>query len=309
MGCEEGSIGWIETVFGECVRTSRDKWSFAVGMISNFMWVISSAPQIYTNCKSKRVEGQSWALFTLMFTGNVLSLIGVIITGGLVTQVITSTLYCILDGIMFVQFWWYGYIKPCLKRRRARKNGIQSSSFSDEEAEDHSQDTRKLHIDDEGEPDQVPDGDGPPTAGLAGAMFLQAASAATDWKAPYTGDQTLGTVFGWIGGCIYIGSRIPQVIKNFKNGKVIDLSPIYVSFTIFGNLTYTLSVFIKDTSGSYLWKQAPFIFGAVGPMMCDFLFTFQMCICGIEAGAARKQESSEEHPPEEESEGENVVEL
>ena len=306
MGCEEGSIKWIETVFGECVKTTRDKWSFAVGMISNFMWVISSAPQIYTNCKSKRVEGQSWALFTLMFTGNVLSLIGVVITGGLVTQVITSSLYCILDGIMFAQFWWYGYIKPCIKKRR--KGNIQPSSFSEEE-QDPENDTKKIHIDEEGEPEEVPDvSEGHSVAGLAGAAMMQAASAATDWKAPYTGDQTLGTVFGWVGGCIYIGSRIPQVIKNFKNGKVIDLSPIYVSFTIFGNLTYTLSVFIKDTSGSYLWKQAPFIFGAVGPMFCDFLFTFQMCICGIEAGEARKQASSEAGR-EEESEGEHIDEL
>ena len=177
--CDDGVTGvkWIETAFGECVVNSRDKWSFGVGMVSNFMWIISSVPQVYQNCVVKRVDGQSPALFTLMVIGNILSLIGVIITDGLVTQIITSALYVILDGVMFVQFWWYGYIKPCvMKRRKSEKVGGDDDQLNISSSEEKpSEDDKPVH---------VQEIDGVPVAGLAAAALVQTASA-TNWAAPY----------------------------------------------------------------------------------------------------------------------------
>ena len=107
--CEPGAVHWIEVAFGECVITARDKWSFIIGMLSNLMWIVSSAPQIYQNCKTKRVDGISPFLFSLLETGNILSLIGVIITHGLITQIITAVIYALLDGIMFSQYIYLKY--------------------------------------------------------------------------------------------------------------------------------------------------------------------------------------------------------
>lgn len=277
--CDPGAIKWIEDAFGECIITARDKWSFGVGMVSNLMWIISSSPQIYQNCKTRRVDGQSPFLFSFLLLGNVLSLIGVIITHGLLTQIITSILYCLLDGIMYAQFIYYRYIK---------KTHLQDQNIKELPSEP---------VDEMGDPIQNeefpgPDFDNKRQTEVLGLAALVSGASATDWISPYQKDQLVGTLFGWAGGAIYLSSRIPQMMKNFKNRKVIDLSPVYVAFTIFGNLTYVLSVFIRDFSSNYLWKQAPFIFGAVGPMSCDVIFTIQMCVFGIQTGPTESKEPS-----------------
>ncbi|KAK8889320.1 PQ loop repeat-containing protein 2 [Tritrichomonas musculus] len=285
--CDPGAIKWIESAFGECVVTARDKWSFGIGMVSNLMWVVSSAPQIYQNCKTKRVDGQSPFLFSLLETGNILSLIGIIITHGLLTQIITAFLYAFLDGIMFTQFIYYRY---CRKNRKDKSEDQADEKISEDD--DDGPNTQNVT---ETESDYNANGSNGSShvGGLAAGLLIAAAEAKVDYKAPYVKDQLVGSLFGWISGCVYIGSRIPQVIQNFKNHKVIDLSPIYVSFAIFGNTTYFLSVIIKSTERNYMWKQTPFLFGALGPLSCDVLFLFQMCFLGLQTGPTKETEDTD----------------
>lgn len=284
--CDPGAIRWIENAFGDCVITARDKWSFGIGMISNVMWIVSSAPQIYQNCKTKRVDGQSPFLFSLLETGNLLSLVGVILTNALVTQIITSIIYALLDGIMFVQYLYYRFCYESKKKNQANES---NSKIDDEPKVDKG----GLAMPKEKEPNLEDNYDaGKPLGGAMSAIFIATAQAKTNWSEPYQNDQLVGSLFGWVGSCVYIGSRIPQIVTNFKNKKVIDLSPIYICFTILGNVTYCLSVFIKSTESNYLWKQTPFIVGAIGPLTCDFLIVLQMCIFGIQKGQENEQTSS-----------------
>lgn len=273
--CEPGAIHWIEVAFGECVITERDKWSFIIGMISSLCWVVSSAPQIYQNYKTKRVDGQSPFLFSLLETGNILSLIGVILTDGLITQIITSVLYALLDGIMFVQYLYYRFCKKTMK---------DESEDQEDDSQIAEKDIKSTNLDNESDYINTDSSQSAGhVAGLATGLFIAASEAKVDYKAPYIKDQLVGSLFGWISGCVYIGSRIPQVIKNFQNRMVTDLSPIYVSFAVFGNTTYFISIILKSTEGNYMWRQTPFIFGALGPLSCDILFLFQMCFLGFES--------------------------
>lgn len=273
--CEPGAIHWIEVAFGECVITERDKWSFIIGMISSLCWVVSSAPQIYQNYKTKRVDGQSPFLFSLLETGNILSLIGVILTDGLITQIITSVLYALLDGIMFVQYLYYRFCKKTMK---------DESEDQEDDSQIAEKDIKSTNLDNESDYINTDSSQSAGhVAGLATGLFIAASEAKVDYKAPYIKGQLVGSLFGWISGCVYIGSRIPQVIKNFQNRMVTDLSPIYVSFAVFGNTTYFISIILKSTEGNYMWRQTPFIFGALGPLSCDILFLFQMCFLGFES--------------------------
>jgi uncharacterized protein with PQ loop repeat len=101
------------------------------------------------------------------------------------------------------------------------------------------------------------------------------ASAATDFKTPYSGFQLVGTLFGWGGGCIFIASRLPQISKNWRKHQVQGIALPYVLLTFLGNVTYLSSILIRSVEGSYIWKQAPFLVGAVGPMFCDVGVLFQ----------------------------------
>lgn len=64
---------------------------------------------------------------------------------------------------------------------------------------------------------------------------------------------------------IFTVSRIPQIIQNFKQRKVIDLSPYYF-------------IFLRSVASDYMWKQAPFLSGALGPFACDMIILIQMII-------------------------------
>jgi len=240
--CATGYIKWIYDMFADCVVTSKDKWSFYIGLFSTCVWIVSAMPQIYVNYKSKKVDGISPFLFSFLVLGDTLSFIGNIITGGLATQIFTSVVYIILDGTMFIQYLYY--------RSPSKVN---------------SEDESKL------------DNDG---VSLAPA-FAAVAAAAFDISLPYKGSNLVGTIFGWISGIVYISSRIPQVKLNCKNHFVANLSPFYFVCAVIGNTTYLLSLGIRSLDAQFLWKQAPWILGALGPLFCDITTLLQMKIYGF----------------------------
>lgn len=251
--CDEGAIKWIEDVFDDCIITARDKWSFAIGLISTVIFLVSSIPQIVLNFKEKKVDGQSPFFFSLLFCGSASNLIGVLITHGLITQIIQGVCYCLLDGILFGQFIVYKYI---IKTNR------------DEECE-LTYDDSQLGSDD------INDSGNPSTGALATAALISTGSA-TDWARPYQKDQIVGSIFGWIATVIFTVSRLPQIIQNAKQQAVDNLSPFYFILSISGNFTYSFSVFLRSLESNYLWKQAPFLAGSIGPLACDLIVLIQM---------------------------------
>ena len=253
MPCEPGAIHWIEVVFNDCIITPRDKVSFAIGLISNIVFLVSSIPQIVLTCRTRCVEGQSPWFFSLLFLASVCSLLGTIITNGLITQILQSVFYVLMDAILFAQLICFKYI--CKKKKM----------------EEEEEDMPEL-------PHNDVVVDGVPAAVLTGAMMAATAEAKTDFKAPYSGSKLAGTMFGWVSTIIFCASRIPQLIKNCREKNFGDLSAIWLIFSIAGNLSYFLSVLIRDFSGTYLWRQTPFIVGAVGPALLDSLLMIQMCV-------------------------------
>ena len=252
--CEKG-IQWIYSAFNDCIVSPTDKWSFAIGMVSNIVWVISAFPEIYTICRTKKVDGISPFLFTFLVSGDVLSLIGNILTGGLATQIITCILYILCDGTMLLQYIYHKCIKP-----RCYKDGEKSEV---------------------NEVNQEVDESGIPVMGAAGIVVATAVTAAVDYSLPYTGTTLIGSIFGWFSSIVYISSRVPQVVLNFKRRHVSNLSPYYFLCTITGNTTYFLSLLIRDRSGQFMWKQAPWLVGSLGPLSLDITTAIQMCVFGV----------------------------
>lgn len=55
----------------------------------------------------------------------------------------------------------------------------------------------------------------------------------------------LGSMLGWIMTCSYVGSRIPQLIKNYRRGMTTGLSlPMFV-LLVLGSTTYVASIFVR----------------------------------------------------------------
>ena len=59
-------------------------------------------------------------------------------------------------------------------------------------------------------------------------------------KEEASSSHTVGLVLGWLSACIYLNSRIPQIIKNYKRESTKGLSRTMFVNAIMGNLTYGL---------------------------------------------------------------------
>jgi uncharacterized protein with PQ loop repeat len=231
--------------------TSTDKASFAIGILSSVIFLASTIPHIVLNCRKKKFDGQSFFFFALSATGSALNLVGMIITRGLITQFLTSVFHLLFDLCLLGQFIAYKYVL------------LTNDMASDEtECKEATKDEPSPGI--------------PPAAVVLSGMLAQM-SAATGYRVPYSGSPLIGSIFGWGGACIFIASRIPQILKNRKHGEVRNISPQFVLLTFLGNVTYLASIFLCGLNGSYLWKQTPLIVGASGPMFCDAIVIAQFC--------------------------------
>ena len=61
-----------------------------------------------------------------------------------------------------------------------------------------------------------------------------------------------GSMLGWIMTCSYVGSRIPQLVKNYRRGMTTGLSlPMFV-LLVLGSATYVASIFVRSV---FCWMQ------------------------------------------------------
>ncbi|KAL9642005.1 hypothetical protein ABK040_004060 [Willaertia magna] len=299
-------IDWMLNVFGECVRTPLEQASFWVGISSLVFWLFANLPQIIENFRKSDASGLAPAFLIQWIVGDSLNLIGSILSGQLPTQIITAVYYVCMDIILIAQFIYYT-IKKKIKEKREKEAG----SINDEETIPVFQNTqgggyskllvstkilftfiilgslfylcvynnfneinnnklvnnnngknRKLlsFIDDD---DYVPPND--PTEDdsywpLKGAMDI------------------VGYVLGCLSACFYLGSRIPQIVKNFMRRSTDGLSPILFFCAFMGNTTYAVSLFLYNTSWQFILSRLPWLIGSAGVLVMDFSILCQFVL-------------------------------
>ncbi|KAL1843691.1 hypothetical protein VTJ49DRAFT_391 [Mycothermus thermophilus] len=54
--------------------------------------------------------------------------------------------------------------------------------------------------------------------------------------------STMGQVFGWLCAALYLGSRLPQLLLNWRRKSTEGVSVLFFLFACLGNLTYVLSI-------------------------------------------------------------------
>lgn len=87
------------------------------------------------------------------------------------------------------------------------------------------------------------------------AVLMVCASGVAGWylsrsrstqKAPSEGEtfdfNVLGQVFGWLCAVLYLGSRVPQILLNYRRKSTEGVSMLFFLFACLGNLTYVLSI-------------------------------------------------------------------
>ena len=102
--------------------------------------------------------------------------------------------------------------------------------------------------------------------------------------------SVLGQVFGYICAVLYLGSRVPQLLLNYRRKSTEGLNALFFVFACLGNLTYVLSIIAFEPIcgggayhevgcsngeagaiyGRYLLVNLSWLLGSLGTLFLDF---------------------------------------
>ncbi|EGY14630.1 uncharacterized protein VDAG_05794 [Verticillium dahliae VdLs.17] len=90
-----------------------------------------------------------------------------------------------------------------------------------------------------------------------------------------------GQVFGWLCAVLYLGSRLPQILLNYRRKSTEGVSMLFFLFACLGNLTYVLSIFAYDPHcgrhgcapgrgyARYILVNLSWLAGSMGTLLLD----------------------------------------
>ncbi|BFZ54576.1 Putative vacuolar membrane transporter for cationic amino acids [Savitreella phatthalungensis] len=136
---------------------------------------------------------------------------------------------------------------------------------------------------------------------LAVAMDLLA-SAAGAYKGPVGRMPSLewniaGQIFGWMCAVTYLGSRLPQILHNWRRKSTEGLSSLFFMFACLGNLTYVGSILVRMWDTPYLHRylaiNASWLAGSAGTLWLDFIILAQTLYYRSQHGKSIERDTEE----------------
>jgi hypothetical protein len=118
-----------------------------------------------------------------------------------------------------------------------------------------------------------------------------------------------GQIFGWLCAVFYLGSRLPQILLNWRRKSVEGVSMLFFLFACLGNLTYVLSIFAYDPTcaspnqcrpgeaqriyGRYILVNLSWLAGSLGTLLLDLGIFAQFFIYRPDESAILDDEEGE----------------
>ena len=110
-----------------------------------------------------------------------------------------------------------------------------------------------------------------------------------------------GQIFGYLCAVFYLGSRIPQLLLNYRRKSTEGISLLFFLFACMGNLTYVLSIFAYEPGcarfesygdgrggcesgewargyGQYILLNASWLIGSAGTLILDLVISGQFWV-------------------------------
>lgn len=104
-------------------------------------------------------------------------------------------------------------------------------------------------------------------------LLITPVSAYSSYSVNSARDYQIGLLLSWICAILYLTSRIPQILLNYKNQSVHGLSLEMFFCAFMGNLTYSVSLLLFCDTPGFWMKSTPFLVGSMGTLIQD-LFIF-----------------------------------
>ncbi|EAU86053.2 hypothetical protein CC1G_07132 [Coprinopsis cinerea okayama7 len=248
----------------------NDTLSNVLGWISIACWIVVYTPQLYENYVLQSGEGVSVLFVVIWLLGDLLNLTGAILAGLIPPIIIVAVYYTTCDSILLSQIYYYRWKRGRLSQRRRQSAG------QDEQAPLIAGDTRR------GTSEVTPIRVVLLRYSCAvvfvvsvgiGAWWISERVNEKGFEPPETRDSWLVQFLGWSSAVLFLGARIPQILKNFKT-RCEGLSPALFFFSILGNTTYALSICAKSMDRAYLLTNAGWLAGSA---LTVFLDIFVLC--------------------------------
>ncbi|XP_073435094.1 lysosomal amino acid transporter 1 homolog [Dendrobates tinctorius] len=253
--CPDGSP-WIWQLLEQCVRDVWEHCSVAIGLLSIGCFLFAALPQLYVAHKNGRVDQALSLGFLLCWLGgDVSNFVGSYLTRQLPIQVVAAIFYVNMDIIMISQFAYYKLKNKKLKGSGSLKGVcigwvvfcIMLSVI------------------------------------LPSQLLLRNLERTADVEVnqhSLGATEMSGFICGYVSSVFYLGSRFPQLHKNFQKKSTEGLSYMLFALAMLGNFTYGLSLLLKLPSvpyskNRYILHHLPWLIGSFGVLVLDFFMTAQ----------------------------------
>ncbi|TDZ37129.1 putative vacuolar amino acid transporter YPQ3 [Colletotrichum spinosum] len=313
------------------------------GSISIACWVVVFSPQILENFRRSSADGLSLQFIIVWLAGDVFNILGAVLQGVLPTMIILAIYYTIADMVLLAQcfyyrgFTWKDEVVPPTPKPRNRtgepneRTGLLPSAIIERErrGSDWSNLSPAVPMLHEAVPAVPPR---PPTTLQAflwntTAVLMVCAAGVLGWflSRKYSHDDepdhstsdndaltfnTLGQIFGWFCAVLYLGSRLPQLLLNYRRKSTEGVSMLFFLFACLGNLTYVLSIFAFDPRcehkqcapgeagsiyGRYMLVNLSWLAGSLGTLFLDMGIFAQYFMYRADDEDSHDEEEGDDH--------------
>ncbi|XP_048460330.1 lysosomal amino acid transporter 1 homolog isoform X2 [Rhincodon typus] len=256
-----GNESWISSVMEECVQNLWELWSAVLGLASICCFLFASLPQMYVAYKNEKVDHALSVGFLLCWVcGDITNFIGCYLTNQLLIQTVTANFYVTLDNMMISQFVYY---KLKNRKGKSKQYFILSNSL---------------------------------LKWFCVCWVLLCAIAMMTIlhllrishhnrshpgeRGTFDNVEFMGYTSGYMSCIFYLGSRFPQLYKNFQRKSTEGTSYLLFALAMVGNTTYGLSVAVKVpenevSAKKYILHHLAWLIGSFGVLLVDFFITAQ----------------------------------
>lgn len=275
------------------------------GSVSIACWIIVFVPQIYENFYRKSAEGLSLMFVVLWLAGDIFNLLGAMLQHLLPTMIILAAYYTIADIILLVQCLFYGQDGPVDPVHLSPANPINENVLQDVFHEhdpllgDERHRERHDYVDTSSSVSVITSTVGNKNSDstfkryLLKIMIVSSVILAgfLSWYISYIRNPPkqhepeldlqmnwFAQSFGYLSAVLYLGSRVPQILLNFKRKSCEGISFLFFLFACLGNTTFIISVLSISFSPRYLLVNSSWLIGSSGTLIMDFIIFIQFFV-------------------------------
>ncbi|KAM0706143.1 hypothetical protein Q7P35_006692 [Cladosporium inversicolor] len=302
--------------------TTAEAFSGILGSISLAAWIFLLVPQLIENHTNGHADGISMTFLFIWAAGDILSLAGGLWAGLVPTVIALAIYFCFADGALITQCIYYNTLNaqkdkeqeeahattqsheqdPLLASASANTTSTTQRKPSTTSRRSHRRSSAALSA----RRDSLSRALSKPTptsAWLKNSLSILAIVAAgtVGWALAYkTGawrpvplkeDPTptpLGaSLLGYGSALLYLGARVPQIVKNQRERSCDGLSLLFFLLSLLGNATYGAGILCHSLESEYVWTNLPWLIGSLGTMVEDLVIFAQFRAFGEGEDGAR----------------------